>query len=106
MKEWKEMILERLDAASKARFEKDQALIFLNDAYQDVLFWKMQVNGSEKTDFTAFMAEFMEVRDLFIGLLVDRYPSNYREVEAKLEHLKTGNSPETEFVANLAESFA
>lgn len=106
MKEWQEMIFERLDAAYQARFEKDQALIFLNDAYQDALFWKLEVSKEESQEFTAFMQEFMTVRDLFISLLVDRYPSNYREVEAKLEHLRSGNQVEVAFTSNLAESFA
>ena len=106
MKEWKEMIFERLDAAYNARFEKDQALIFLNDAYQDALFWKMEVSKEESQEFTAFMQEFMAVRDLFISLLVDRYPSNYREVEAKLENLRNGSPVEVAFAPNLAESFA
>ncbi len=48
----------------------------------------------------------MAVRDLFISLLVDRYPSNYREVEAKLENLRNGSSVEVAFAPNLAESFA
>ncbi|BCA84547.1 hypothetical protein EsVE80_00700 [Enterococcus saigonensis] len=106
MEEWKDMILERLDAAYKARFEKDQALIFLNDAYQDALFWKMQVSNSDRQDFTAFMQEFMEIRDLFIGLLVDRYPSNYHEVKVKLEHLRTGNDVAIKFFPNASTSLA
>ena len=33
----------------------------------------------------------MEVRDLFIGELVDRYPSNYLNIEAKIAVLHQMN---------------
>lgn len=89
MNTWTDLILERVETAYRARFEKEAALIYLNDAYQSALFLRMRFNIEDDAALAAFMKQFMAVRDLFISLVVDRYPSNYNEVEQKITTLRT-----------------
>ena len=42
MNNWTNEIINRLDTAYNARFEKEKSLVFLNDAYQNLLFLKLK----------------------------------------------------------------
>lgn len=85
MDEWKDMIIERLEAAYRVRFERDQAIIFLNDAYQNILFLKMMSAKDDDQICRNFIKEFMGIRDFFISQLIDHYVCNYKEVEDKIK---------------------
>ena len=91
MKTWTNAIVDRLDAAYRVRFDKDESLIFLNDAYQNLLILELKAQLDDNEQLNQFIAYFMEVRDLFIGELVDRYPSNYHNIEAKIAVLHQMN---------------
>ena len=91
MKTWTNAIVDTLDAAYRVRFDKDESLIFLNDAYQNLLILELKAQLDDNEQLNQFIAYFMEVRDLFIGELVDRYPSNYHNIEAKIAVLHQMN---------------
>ncbi|MFV0557508.1 MAG: hypothetical protein ACK5MW_02570 [Enterococcus sp.] len=86
MKKYTELLLNRLDAAYRNRFDRDAALIFLNDAYQEYVF--VRTTQADFLDEAEIFQEFMEIRDLFICQLMDRYPSNYAEIKQKIDALK------------------
>jgi hypothetical protein len=87
MKNWTNAMIERLDSAYRVRFDRDESLIFLNDAYQNLLILEMKFDTDDNELLSHFLEYFMEVRDLFISELVDRYPSNYHDIECKIEEL-------------------
>ncbi|MBS7578335.1 MULTISPECIES: hypothetical protein [unclassified Enterococcus] len=91
MKNWTNAMIERLDSAYRVRFDRDESLIFLNDAYQNLLILEMKFETDENELVSHFLEYFMEVRDLFISELVDRYPSNYHDIESKIEELHQMN---------------
>lgn len=86
METWTELLINRLEVAYSNRFDPQAALIFLNDAYQEYLL--MRKNEETTSEEIHFAHDFMQIRDLFICQLVDRYPSNYAEVEQKINELK------------------
>ena len=88
MKQWTDSIVERLEAAYRVRFDQEATLIFLNDAYQDSLSLRTNYYDVHNQLLMDFMKQFMAVRDLFVCQVVDRYPSNYNEVELQINHLK------------------
>lgn len=94
MEQWTELLIDRLEAAYRARFDREAALVFLNDAYQEYLLLRTQPLTEEKEQ-REILARFMETRDLFIRQLVDRYPSNYADVEQKIQQLKNVCQEET-----------
>ena len=87
MNNWTNEIINRLDTAYNARFEKEKSLVFLNDAYQNLLFLKLKYTIDEDTELSNFATSFMEVRDLFINELSDRYPEIYAQVACQIQKL-------------------
>ncbi|MDD3016414.1 MAG: hypothetical protein PHR41_07920 [Lactococcus chungangensis] len=87
MNNWTNEIINRLDTAYNARFEKEKSLVFLNDAYQNLLFLKLKYTIDEDAELSNFATSFMEVRDLFINELSDRYPENYAQVACQIQKL-------------------
>lgn len=109
MKKWTDLLLERLDTAYRARFDRDAALIFLNDAYQEYLLLRTSQETLDVRE-EKIVEEFMEIRDSFIYQLVDRYPSNYSDVEKKINQLKqlcagTSGNTTDEFSLHLHPAF-
>lgn len=87
MNNWTNEMINRLETAYKVRYEKDKSLVFLNDAYQNLLILRMQYPIADNAALSQFTNSFMEVRDLFINELNDRYPENYAEVAQKIADL-------------------
>lgn len=88
MEQWTDLLIERLETAYRARFDREAALVFLNDAYQEYLLLRTQQDTPFNEEQKEILLHFMETRDLFIRQLVDRYPSNYADVEQKIRQLK------------------
>lgn len=88
MKQWTASIVDRLEAAYRARFDREMALIFLNDAYQDFLILRTHFYNADNQVLLTFLKQFTATRDLFVSQVVDRYPSNYNEVEIEINKLK------------------
>lgn len=91
MNKWTNAVIERLESAYQVRFEKEAVLIFLNDAYQNALQLRKDYLGESNPSVAEFLAAFDQTRDLFISQAVDRYASNYNEVEKKIAELKDLN---------------
>ena len=91
MNSWTNEIMDRLETAYKARFEKEKSLVFLNDAYKNLLMLKLKYPIEDNTELSGFTTSFMEVRDLFINELNDRYPENYSKVEHEIKKLHDMN---------------
>ena len=53
MNNWTNEIINRLDTAYNARFEKEKSLVFLNDAYQNLLFLKLKYTIDEDDEYGA-----------------------------------------------------
>lgn len=87
MTNWTNAIVDRVEAAYSVRFDKEEALIFLNDAYQNLLMLELKMQSEDNQELNHFIEYFVEVRDLFITELVDRYPSNYTDIKAKIDTL-------------------
>ncbi|WP_167629669.1 hypothetical protein [Listeria valentina] len=85
---WMNAIVERLDTAYSNRFDSKAALIFLNDAYQSAMELMRELTIRESPESREFLRLFMTTRDLFVEQLVDRYPSNYNEIAARIEKIK------------------
>ena len=81
-------IINRLETAYRTRFDMKASLVFLNDAYQNSIELIKSVEETPDEECQEFLQLFMETRDLFIQQLVDRYPSNYHDVEVQIEKLK------------------
>ena len=64
------------------------SLVFLNDAYQNSIELIKAVDEKPSNELEEFLELFMTTRDLFIRQLVDRYPSNYHDVEVQIQKLK------------------
>ena len=112
MKTWTNAIVDRLDAAYRVRFDKDESLIFLNDAYQNLLILELKAQLDDNEQLNEFIKNSINAKiisdlinispnivkiiitqnnNLFIGELVDRYPSNYHNIEAKIAVLHQMN---------------
>ncbi|MTT31427.1 hypothetical protein GMB86_05255 [Terrilactibacillus sp. BCM23-1] len=89
MNYWMNAIIDRLETAYRTRFNMKASLVFLNDAHQDSIELVKQMGSEANQDCKEFLDLFMSTRDLFIQQLVDRYPSNYHDVEVQIEKLKT-----------------
>lgn len=87
MTNWTNAIVDRVEAAYSVRFDKEEALIFLNDAYQNLLMLELKLQAQDNQELNSFIDYFIEVRDLFITELVDRYPSNYTDIKGKIDTL-------------------
>lgn len=81
-------MIERLETAYEARFDRQACLVFLNDAYQELLALKSSPHYATSPALQTFAEQFLRARDLFILQAVDRYPSNFAEVASKIQVLK------------------
>ena len=84
MNYWMNTIINRLET----RFDMKASLVFLNDAYQNSIELIKAVDENPTNECEEFLNLFMSTRDLFIRQLVDRYPSNYHDVEVQIQKLK------------------
>lgn len=88
MNYWMKTIINRLETAYQTRFDMKASLVFLNDAYQNSIELIKTVDEKPSNELEEFLELFMTTRDLFIRQLVDRYPSNYHDVEVQIQKLK------------------
>ncbi|MDN6029493.1 MAG: hypothetical protein L0I48_04160 [Lactococcus plantarum] len=88
---WTNAIVDRVEAAYSVRFDKEEALIFLNDAYQNLLMLELKMQNEDNEKLNSFIDYFVSVRDSFITELVDRYPSNYTDIKTKIDTLRKLN---------------
>lgn len=92
MNNWTNDMMNRLETAYQARYEKEKSMVYLNDAYQNLLILKLQYPLTDNAKLAEFETAFMEVRDLFINTLNDRYPENYAQVANKIQDLQALNA--------------
>ena len=88
MNYWMNTIINRLETAYQTRFDMKASLVFLNDAYQNSIELIKAVDENPTNECEEFLNLFMSTRDLFIRQLVDRYPSNYHDVEVQIQKFK------------------
>ena len=73
MNYWMNTIINRLETAYQTRFDMKASLV---------------LDENPTNECEEFLNLFMSTRDLFIRQLVDRYPSNYHDVEVQIQKLK------------------
>jgi hypothetical protein len=88
MKQWFSSIYSKLEKVYDNRYDKNLALLILNDSFQEFLTVKTMVDENDEEFIQAFEKKFLDLRYTFAHDLFDRYPSDYAEVKFQMQNLR------------------